>query len=106
MVLTGNLAVPIGVHFGWNVVQNNVLGLPNGGKPPVASLLAADVTGPQSLSGGAFGPEGSALMPIAAVVAMVSTIVWVRIRRGKVALCLSLAEPRVRTRADNHPTVA
>jgi hypothetical protein len=91
MVLTGSLAASIGMHMGWNVVVNNVFGLPNGGQQTVTSVLLTSVSGPTRWTGGAFGPEGGLLILPAVAVGVGLVLVWQR-RRGAVRLDLSLAD--------------
>ena len=56
---SGSLALPIGIHFGWNWVQGSVLGFDVSGFGQ-AGWLSPELLGkPQWLSGGAFGPEAS-----------------------------------------------
>lgn len=58
LLRTRALSLPIGVHFSWNLFQVlfsfPVSGLPLGGGP-----FQAEPGGPELLSGGPFGPEGS-----------------------------------------------
>ncbi len=48
-----------GLHFAWNAAMALVLGLPIAGYATYNSLVATTVTGPEWLTGGAYGPEGS-----------------------------------------------
>jgi membrane protease YdiL (CAAX protease family) len=56
-VLTDRLALPVGLHFSWNLVQGPLFGFPVSGVDLGVSALVLDVTGPAWLTGGAFGPE-------------------------------------------------
>lgn len=56
-VATGSLAMPIGLHFSWNVAQGALFGFPVSGIPYRHSLLTIEVDGPDLMTGGAFGPE-------------------------------------------------
>lgn len=56
---TGSLALPIGIHFGWNWAQGALLGFDVSGFGQAGWLLPDMLGGPQWLSGGAFGPEAS-----------------------------------------------
>lgn len=56
---TGSLALPIGIHFGWNWAQGALLGFEVSGFGQAGWLLPEMLGRPQWLSGGAFGPEAS-----------------------------------------------
>jgi uncharacterized protein len=56
---TGSLALPLGMHFGWNWIQGSWLGFDVSGMDQAGWLLPHLVDTPQWLSGGAFGPEAS-----------------------------------------------
>lgn len=61
-VLTGQLAIPVGLHFSWNLFQGYVFGFPVSGLDSAgASLLSTEQTGPRAWSGGEFGPEAGIL---------------------------------------------
>ena len=91
-VLTGQLAIPVGLHTTWNLFQGNVFGFPVSGLDPVgATFLATQPSGPDILTGGPFGPEAGLLAP-AAMAAGVGLIALRASRRGKVSLHLPLAE--------------
>lgn len=70
-VLTGELAIPIGLHVTWNLFQGNVYGFPVSGLNPVgATFLTTEQNGPNLLTGGPFGPEGGLLAPAAMVLGL------------------------------------
>lgn len=54
-----NLWVPIAIHFAWNFTQNGIFGAVTSGNETTSSLLTTQITGPELLTGGQFGPEGS-----------------------------------------------
>ncbi len=93
-VLTGRLAIPIGLHITWNFFQGNVFGFPVSGLEPVgATILSTEQGGPLLFTGGVFGPEAG-LIGIAAILAgSLLILLWVRVRSGKTALEASIAEP-------------
>ncbi len=93
-VLTGELAIPIGLHITWNFFQGSVFGFPVSGTQPIgATFLSIEQGGPTLFTGGAFGPEAGLLTIAATVVGSLLIVLWVRIRYGKTALQTSLAEP-------------
>jgi membrane protease YdiL (CAAX protease family) len=97
MVLTGSLAIPIGLHITWNFFQGNVFGFAVSGIRTGATVIATEAIGPAWLTGGDFGPEAGLLGLGAMLVGSLLTLVWVR-RKGKLALAKDLAvyEPRDR----------
>jgi uncharacterized protein len=54
-----NLWVPIAIHFAWNFTQNGIFGAITSGNEKTSSLFTTNITGPEMLTGGQFGPEGS-----------------------------------------------
>lgn len=61
---TSQLWLPIGIHIGWNFFENAVFGFPVSGfdRP---GLFRITVSGPDLMTGGAFGPEaGLIILPI------------------------------------------
>jgi uncharacterized protein len=79
---TRRLWLPIGIHFGWNFAQGGIFGIAVSGNP-VAGLLKTELSGPELLSGGGFGAEGSLVAVVVCVLAGVA-LVWLTIRRGNV----------------------
>ena len=65
---TRGLWLPTGLHFGWNFAQTALFGFPTSGADfeglkPVVTVQ----TGPEWITGGAFGPEGGALATVSLV---------------------------------------
>ena len=71
---TGSLALPIGIHFGWNWIQGSWLGFDVSGLQQAGWLLPQLLDKPQWLSGGAFGPEASVFAVV--VDAMAVLLLW------------------------------
>lgn len=93
-VLTGQLAIPIGLHMTWNFFQGNVFGFPVSGLEPIgATVLSTEQGGPPLFTGGLFGPEAGLLGLIAMVVGILLTWLWVRARYGRATFQASLAKP-------------
>lgn len=64
-VLTGSIALPIGLHVTWNLTHA-LLGLPVSGLDIGVYVLETEPVGPAYVHGGQFGPEGG-LLGVAAV---------------------------------------
>jgi hypothetical protein len=93
-VLTGQLALPIGLHITWNFFQSSVFGFPVSGMSRFrTTFIATEQTGPELWTGGAFGPEAGLVGLAAMLVGAGLTVLWVRQRRGVVRLATSLVEP-------------
>ena len=58
-VLTRNLWLVIGVHLGWNFAEGSLFGAQVSGSGEAHSFLRTSLAGPDLLTGGCFGPEGS-----------------------------------------------
>jgi len=93
-VLTGELAIPIGLHTSWNFFQGNVFGFPavSGLKPVGATFLSTDQGGPGLWTGGSFGPEAGLLAPAGMILGSLLIALWVRLRSGRVAIHTPIAE--------------
>jgi uncharacterized protein len=92
-VLTGELAIPIGLHVTWNFFQGTVFGFPVSGlRIGGATFLSIEQGGPDLWTGGPFGPEGGLLAPAAMALGIVLTALWVRLRRGLVAVHAPIAK--------------
>jgi uncharacterized protein len=92
-VLTGELALPIGLHFAWDFVQAFGFGR-SGEAAGLGSfvVLAEDDPTARLWTGWPFGVEGGLLGTTAFVVGFLLIAAWVRLRRGTVRLYSSLAQ--------------
>lgn len=93
-MLTGQLALPIGLHITWNFFQGSVFGFPVSGMSDFqTTIIATEQTGPELWTGGAFGPEAGLVGLAAMLVGAALTVLWVRQCRGGIRLATHLAEP-------------
>jgi len=75
---TRALWLPWGLHFAWNASMGILFGLPVSGLTVFNPVITTNAVGPIWLTGGGYGPEGSA---VAAIVLPVLMIVLVRSTR-------------------------
>jgi membrane protease YdiL (CAAX protease family) len=97
LMLTGELALSIGLHISWNFFQGNVFGFPVSGNPMPTRVFAVVQGGDPTLTGGAFGPEAGLIGLVAMVVGAGLTMAWVRVSRGHLriqpAIAARVAQP-------------
>ena len=91
-ILTGSLALPIGLHLTWNFFQGSIFGFPVSGIAfNVATLITIKQQGPVIWTGGAFGPEAGLLGILAILVGGGLILWWVQYSYGEVRLVTALA---------------
>jgi uncharacterized protein len=91
-ILTGELAIPIGLHIAWNFTQGHVFGFPVSGSNDHLSLIATQQGGPTVWTGGAFGPEGGLIVVFAALLGMLLVYGWVRWTHHQTSVQADLAQ--------------
>lgn len=91
MVLTGSLAIPIGLHIAWNFFQGNFFGFPVSGIDMFSTVIATESVGRDWITGGNFGPEAGILGLGAMLLGSVLTVFWIK-RKIPIALHKALAE--------------
>jgi uncharacterized protein len=96
VVLTGSIALPIGLHITWNFFQGYIYGFPVSGGQAGVSIISLQQNGPDLWTGGAFGPEGGLIGVLTMLLGMGVVLLWVRYTRGSLALDTSLAFYRPR----------
>ena len=77
---TRRLWLAIGVHAAWNFVEGGVFGAPVSGYD-IPGVLRSSLSGPEWLTGGAFGPESS-LVTLAVCTAASAALLTIAWRRG------------------------
>lgn len=80
---SGTLWLPIGIHWTWNYVQGNIYGVAVSGSYLGNSVMSASFSGPDIITGGAFGAEASI---IAVILGVIITVVFLsnhRFQSGK-----------------------
>lgn len=94
-VLTGRLAISVGLHITWNLFQGNVFGFPISGTSfpsETVSFFSIIQSGPDSWTGGAFGPEAGLLTLCSLVVGIILILGWVKYREGGLKINLAIAK--------------
>ena len=93
ILLTGELAIPIGLHISWNFFQGNIFGFPvSGTRVSDATLFAIQQAGPAQWTGGAFGPEAGLIGLIAIAVGSGLILWWVHWRAGRIEIHTPFAQ--------------
>ncbi len=80
--LTRRLWLVWGVHAGWNLCQDGIFGMPNSGLTQFPSWLQSSTSGPEWLTGGAFGIEASLLTNTLTFIVGICIVV-LAVRRGQ-----------------------
>jgi hypothetical protein len=81
-IRSGSLWFSFGLHFGWNLFQGAVFGLPVSGLREFSTVVTATVHGSLALTGGGYGPEASATCSTVLVVGL-PLVWWLTARRKK-----------------------
>lgn len=90
-VMTGELALSIGLHITWNLFEGTVYGFAVSGSSQTTHLLSIQQAGPQVWTGGAFGPEAGLVATIWMLVGCCLTAAWVSWGRREVRVYTPLA---------------
>ena len=72
--------LPIGLHFGWNFAESGIFSTGISGAHTQQGLLDSTLSGPQLITGGDFGPEGSVYSVVWGVLLTV-VFMWLAHRR-------------------------
>lgn len=78
--MTRSLWLPMGLHFGWNFAEGGIFGASVSGGA-AHGLLRTQLSGPDWLTGGAFGPEAS-IVAVALCFVVALVMIGATIRRG------------------------
>ena len=69
-IRSGSLWFSFGLHYGWNLFQGAVYGLPVSGLREFSTVVRSTVQGSSALTGRAYGPEASATCFVVLVIAL------------------------------------
>jgi len=75
---TGDLWMPIGFHAAWDWGETYVYGVPDSGQVAPGHLFNASFSGPQWMTGGTVGPEGSWFCLFLIAVLYLAFAIWLR----------------------------
>lgn len=75
---SGTLWLPVGIHWAWNYIQGNILGFAVSGGDAGESLFTPEISGPDIITGGAFGAEASI---IAVIIGAALSVLFILARR-------------------------
>ncbi|MCJ8154536.1 CPBP family intramembrane metalloprotease [Chryseobacterium sp. SSA4.19] len=70
-----NLWFPIALHFAWNFTQSGIYGAITSGNEKTTGWLTTEIKGPDIITGGAFGPEGSIQATVICLMATVFLLI-------------------------------
>ena len=93
-MLTRNLWLCIGLHWGWNFFEGTVFGYSVSGTTH-SVLIQSYTTGPSLWTGGEFGPEAG-LITVLLSVLLFSTLLVLAVRQGKIFVPAFLSSLRLR----------
>jgi len=79
---TRQVWLPIGLHLGWNFFEGNVFGFPVSGQY-FYQLIRQTTSGPDIITGGAFGPEGGLIL-LPALLLGTAGVFWYTRNRNRV----------------------
>jgi uncharacterized protein len=91
-LLTGDLAIPIGIHITWNLFEGNVFGFPVSGLSSTTTVIQISQSGPVAWTGGAFGPEAGLSGLAAIVLGCALILAWMHFSGRKIELQDHLAQ--------------
>lgn len=77
-LLTGRLALSVGLHIAWNFAQGGIFGFPVSGVPFRGSIIQIEQVGSATLTGGAFGPEAGILGVLGMMLMLGLTVLYLR----------------------------
>lgn len=104
-ILTGELALPIGLHIAWNFFQGAVFGFPVSGVSAVSPFISIEQVNSGWMTGGVFGPEAGGIGILAMLLGAALILLWVKKSRGSIRLWEELAVYQPSNRETKTPPV-
>ena len=81
---SGTLWLPVGIHWAWNYTQGNIFGFAVSGQGAGDSFLKVVTSGPDLVTGGAFGAEASVISVVLGA-SIAALLVWLYVRKSRQA---------------------
>lgn len=85
-LLTGSLALPIGIHFSWNFFLGGIFGFKVSGIPVRNSLIQINQSGEAWWTGGNFGPEAGVIGVLAMAILLFLTLIYIKISHNELKI--------------------
>ncbi len=85
-LLTGSLAISVGLHFSWNFAQGGIFGFPVSGINFRTSIIQIEQNGIDLWTGGAFGPEAGAVGIMGMALMVGCTMVYIHNKGYELAI--------------------
>jgi CAAX protease family protein len=102
--LTRTIWFAVGIHLAWNFMEGGVFSTSvSGTQNGFQGLLRSEVTGPELLTGGAFGPEASVGAVVVGVVAAI-VLLLLAVRSGRI-MPMPQRRPVAQPTAEDQPIV-
>jgi uncharacterized protein len=73
-IFSRSLWFPIALHFAWNFVQAGIFGANVSGNAVSKSFITSHISGPEWITGGEFGPEGSVQATLFCLLAVIALL--------------------------------
>ncbi|MEX0719341.1 MAG: type II CAAX endopeptidase family protein [Balneolaceae bacterium] len=80
-IITGRLALSVGMHFSWNFFQGGIFGFRVSGRRVRESVIQIHQEGADWWTGGLFGPEGGLIGVLGILLIILLLIVYFRIKK-------------------------
>lgn len=85
-LISGSLAISVGIHFSWNFVMGGIFGLPVSGLMFRRSIIQVEIVEKNWLNGGDFGPEAGLIGIVGILLITGLTMVYLKNVQGRIAI--------------------
>jgi membrane protease YdiL (CAAX protease family) len=85
-LLTGRLAISIGIHISWNFIQGGLFGFAVSGMPFRGSIIQIKQKGTAYITGGSFGPEAGLLGLFGILFILALVILYIRKQNESISI--------------------
>jgi len=93
LILTGEIAIPIGLHITFDLFESHIFGFPIGGATNTPSIIGLTQSGPELWTGGIYGPVAGLITWPVMLLGTVLILLWIKWRTGGLMIQSRLASP-------------